>query len=112
MEDGRIPDSRISASTTHRADCAPSLARLDFQGGEGKKGGWLSKYDDYEAWIQVDLEKTMMVSQIQTQGHDFYSQWIKKFNVSYSYNGKSYEDYKDLDGQPKVRCLFYYRVHP
>ena len=112
MEDGRIPDSRISASSMANEINAPYLARLLFQGGGGKRGGWRSIRLDNKAWIQVDLGKTMMVSHIQTQGHFNFDQWAKKFTVSYSYNGKSYEDYKDLGGQPKVRCLFYYRVHP
>ena len=112
MEDGRIPDSRISASTMYNKKNAPYLARLHSQGRGNKNGGWLSLRFDNKKWIQVDLGKTMMVSHIQTQGYRDRNHWAKKFTVSYSYNGKSYEDYKDLDGQPKVKCLFYYRVHP
>ena len=112
MEDGRIPNSRISASTMANDKNAPYHARLYYKGGGGKKGGWASKKDAKDNWIQVDLGKTMMLSHIQTQGHFNYDIWTKTFTVSYSYDGKSYEDYKDLDGQPKVRSLFYCRVYP
>ena len=49
MEDGRIPDSAISASSFVNEDTHPRLVRLN------SPSAWVAAYNELESWVQVDL---------------------------------------------------------
>ncbi|KAL9968117.1 hypothetical protein ACROYT_G026449 [Oculina patagonica] len=98
MESGLIEDSQITASTQWDANHAAIQGRLNFQAGGGKQGGWSSRTNDVNQWIQVDLESFTKVTRIVTQGRNGHGQWVTKYNLQYSEDGVTFHYYQ-LPGQ-------------
>ncbi|XP_038060047.1 lactadherin-like [Patiria miniata] len=93
MEDHRIPDASITASSFwgNRADHAPHRARLNFEG--GLASSWSSAGDsDPNPWIQVDLGCNVIITSLITQGRGDHDQWVTEFQVAYSDNGQEWTD--------------------
>ena len=93
MENHRIPDSQITASTvyynlqTHGA----THARLNRPNGySGSSGGWEAGVNDVHQWIQVDLGIVKIVSGIVLQGRDGWGHWVRKYQVHYSADSVSW----------------------
>ena len=84
MESGLIKDSQISASSQFDANHAAIQGRLNFLAGGGKAGGWSSRTNDANQWIQIDLAGFTKVTRIVTQGRNAYNQWVTKFKLQYS----------------------------
>ena len=93
MEDGRITDDQISASTSYDENNAlfsygPENARLNRCKQNITSGAWSSELNDTYLWIQVDLMVPTWIVGVKTQGrHGNYLQWVTKFKVQYSENG-------------------------
>ena len=102
MEDGRIPDSSITASSEWDHYHGPRYARLNHQQANPIKGAWSAKYMNLNQWIQADLGGWKLVSGVVTQGRNAHSQWVTKFTVQYSDNGETWSNVEDVNGQ-KVR---------
>ena len=84
MEDGSIPDSNITASTTH-GHCSTSNGRLNNLGGNGKAGAWCAASGDRQApWFQVDLGEQTQVEGVITQGRSDANQHVTAYQVQYS----------------------------
>jgi len=93
MENGAIPDSRITASTYYSASYRPSSARL--HGTLSKDGhGWCTKTNTAQDWIQVDLGKPTQVTAVATQGARSGAMWVTRYTLSYSNDGKAFTDYQ------------------
>ena len=104
MEDGRIQDNQITASTFFNAESAPSNARLNQNIGEG---GWSAAASDTNQWIQANLLISTMVTGVITQGKGLRDQWVTKFKVQYSDDGVSFTYVKDPANQNDlVRCVY------
>ena len=103
MESGLIKDAHITASTQWDANHAAIQGRLNFLAGGGKQGGWSSRPNDVNQWIQVDLNAYTRVTQVATQGRNRVAQWVTKYKLQYSEDGVNFEFYKE-PGQdsPKV----------
>ncbi|KAJ7382983.1 hypothetical protein OS493_031485 [Desmophyllum pertusum] len=82
MEDKRIPDSAIKASTSFGPGEPATNARLGH-----KAGVWLTRDLDLGEWIQVDLGEITMVTKIATQASYGGFQWVTEYKVSYSFDG-------------------------
>ena len=86
MEDGSIPDSRITASSTYDK-CNTSYGRLNEMGTLGY-AGWCSGNDNTSSsWFQVDLATQMQVEGVIMQGsHDSpeFNEWVTAYQVQYS----------------------------
>ncbi|XP_054695548.1 coagulation factor VIII isoform X3 [Grus americana] len=131
MENRRIPDQRISASsysTNVFSSWSPSQARLNLQ---GRTNAWRPKSNSPSEWLQVDFEVTKKVTAIITQGAKavFTHMFVKEFAVSSSQNGMHWSPVLQ-DGKEKIfkanqdhtstvintleRPLFarYVRIHP
>ena len=91
MEDSRIQDNQITASTFYNAASAPSNARLNQNLGEG---GW-SMAAPGNQWIQANLLISKTVTGVITQGKQQRDQWVTKFKVQYSDDGVSFTYVKD-----------------
>ena len=102
MEDGSIPDNRITASTEWTKNHGPSNARLNRPKTPPTTGSWSAKRNDLNQWIQVDLSNLKRVSGVATQGRNAYPQWVTNFTVQYSANGETWCNVNDVNGQ-KVR---------
>ena len=93
MQDGRIANYRLTASSMYNHYYGPWAARL-----QGRKGGWLSKYNNHAQWIQADLETMTRVKGVAIQGRYNGNQFVKSFTVSFSRDGSRFYPYKEGRG--------------
>lgn len=101
MEDRRVPDQLITASSFYNYYCAPRNARLH-QRRVGRLGGaWCAKRSDRRQWLKIDFGGLTRVSRIATQGRQNADQWVTSYYVSYSIKGYRFVTYKEY-GRTKV----------
>ena len=91
MQDGRISNSQIIASSAHASGHEAWRGRLHHTGGDG---AWVAKNTAVGEWLQVDLLKVHIVSKVATQGRGRWSQWTTSYYVEYSQDGVSWGSYK------------------
>lgn len=85
MEDGRIKDNALSASSFHDAKHAAKLGRLNLVPPSGHAGAWSVKTNDAHQWIQIDLGRPTTVTKVATQGRqECCDEWVTSYAVSYS----------------------------
>ena len=101
IEDGRIPDSALTASTVYSSSCAATLARLNLAAASGKAGSWCAKKNDVNQWLQIDLGTPTTVTKVATQGRQDSGQWITSYSLSYSLAGSFWVQYT-VRGKKKV----------
>ena len=107
MENRRIKDAQITASSEFHPNYAAIQGRLNFKAGGGKQGGWSSRSNDANQWIQVALSSYTKLTGIATQGRNGHSrQWVTKYQLQYSNDGVSFHYYKEPgQSSPKVKHL-------
>ena len=105
MEDGRIKDSQISASSEYSDKHKATNARLNRPNLPGTFGAWASKTNDPNQWIQVDLIVPRLVAGVIAQGRYDHDNRVTKYVVSYSEDGSTWQFIKNADGQ-NVVCMF------
>ncbi|XP_038060862.1 lactadherin-like [Patiria miniata] len=95
MEDGRIPNNSIKASSQWSC-CPASNARLN------NKLRWNTLSSDANPWIEVDLVESTVVTGIVTQGSSVGS-FVTQYNVAYQKQHSSDREHvKDGTGKIKV----------
>jgi len=105
MEDDKIPDSAITASSeygSYRAD----QGRLHNQGGSRGSGSWLAGTNNNNQWFQVGLGDWTKVTRVCTQGRLNGGNWVTKYKLAYSYDGVFYKEYKEEGDDAKVRVYY------
>ena len=105
MEDGTITDDQISSSTRMDDDHSPSKARLNFKEEENKAGGWSSQTNDENQWLQVDLGSYTRVTRVATQGLNVNNEWVTKYKLQFSDDGKNLQNYKQQGDSEWTVCL-------
>ncbi|KAF5904016.1 retinoschisin-like, partial [Clarias magur] len=101
FESGAVTSHQISCSNEDQytgwfSSWIPDKARLNNQ---GFGCSWLSKYQDTNQWLQIDLLKETVVSGILTQGRCDADEWITKYSVQYRTNENlNWIYYKDQTG--------------
>lgn len=103
MESGKIPDSRVTASSQWDVNHGPANGRLNFKANGRKTGAWSARRNDANQWLQVDFKYEATVTEILTQGRGSCGckQWVKSYTVSYSKDGVNFQAYRQY-GQIKV----------
>ena len=101
LEDGRILDAAMSASTIHDSNHAARLGRLNLVAKSGKAGAWYSKLDNNKQWLQIDLGNPTTVTKIATQGRQDSSHWVTSYALSYSLTSSYWVQYT-VRGKRKV----------
>ena len=101
IEDGRIPDSALTASTIVNGAHAATLARLNLAAASGKAGSWVAKKNDVNQWLQIDLGTPTTVTKVATQGRQDSDQWITSYSLPYSLAGSFWVQYT-VRGKKKV----------
>ena len=101
IEDGRIQDSAITASTIHNSAHAAHLGRLNLVSGSGKVGAWCAKTSNNKEWLQIDLGNPTTVTKVATQGRQDSNQWPTSYSISYSLTGSYWVQYT-VRGKIKV----------
>ncbi|XP_074606250.1 uncharacterized protein LOC141859303 [Acropora palmata] len=92
MQSRAIADGQITASSQYSSRHGPARARLNYK---GQPGAWSSKRGDKNAWLQIDLRtQVLQVTRIATQGRRDVHQWVTKYKLQYSENGKSFKTYR------------------
>ncbi|XP_032331542.1 coagulation factor VIII isoform X1 [Camelus ferus] len=92
MENKAISDTQITASSHLNnifATWSPSQARLHLQ---GRTNAWRPQGNNRKEWLQVDLQKTMKVTGITTQGVKslLTNMYVKAFLISSSQDGRNW----------------------
>ena len=109
MEDGRIKDSQLRATSNRNGLVAAKYARLNQSEGHG---GWCPNQDPfvnktgpiYTQFIQVKLGAPIRIKAITLQGRAGGVEKVKHYWINYHFSGTSYWIY-DESGNVKVRNL-------
>ena len=106
MQNYQIPNSALSASTSHNANSmGPANGRLHFQSKSGQYGAWTVSVNDQFQWFQVDFGSFTKVTGLATQGRQDGNWWVKTYSLSFSYEGVFFEYYKE-NNVKKVSAVF------
>ena len=91
MENGKIPASAITASSSYNHGLVPNFARLN------SHSAWTMGYHLGPHWLQVDLGRIMAVKMVATQGRPIAShrQWVKSYEISSSLDGNDWVKYME-----------------
>ena len=93
MENGEISDDQITALSEHGdppSHRAPN-ARLNFN---KNSGAWSAKTNDLNQWLQVDFQRSTIITGISTQGRIQYTQFVKSYTVSFSDDESNFQSFK------------------
>ena len=102
MESGHLPDSALSASTSHSANHIPQFSRLNKIPASGKAGAWCASRNDGNQWLQVYFGRETTVTEVATQGRYDADKWVMSYSLSYSVDGTHWAWYRLADGHIKV----------
>ena len=105
MENRKITDGQITASTEYNAIHGATNGRLNFKAGGGKTGAWSALRSDVHQWLQVDLGAKTEVTGIQIQGRQDADQWVTSFTISYSSDGTTYTFYQNGKVWKKIKIV-------
>ncbi|XP_048577002.1 EGF-like repeat and discoidin I-like domain-containing protein 3 [Nematostella vectensis] len=119
MEDGRIQNHQLTASSEYSADLKAYHARLN-QVVPGSSGCWSPQYLSVDQYLQVrqtdgrteisqphspttvDLEKAKYITMVAAQGRALeggvytgHYQWVKTYGLKYSDDGTNWTDYSE-----------------
>ncbi|XP_068726479.1 uncharacterized protein [Montipora capricornis] len=89
MENGLIPDERITASSVMFYEPA-SFGRLN-----DLRGSWCSSRYRTNEYLQIDLQSLHVICAVSTQGRGAYFSWVKKYTLRLSTDNKRWRDYKE-----------------
>jgi len=82
----------------------PGNGRLNFKLKPGHVGAWAAGNLRDNSWFQVDFGRFVKVTIVSTQGRDDTFEWVKRYRLTYSYDGIFFRDYLE-DGSVKVTFL-------
>lgn len=87
MQNGRIKNAAITASSQWDKNHAPYLARLGRLRRGRLMGAWSAKRNNHNQFIQVDLLRSMKITGVATQGRAEAAQWVTAFYFLFSSDG-------------------------
>ena len=93
MENGLIPDERITASSAY------SYAPASFGRLNDVRGTWGTNGDN--EYLQIDLQSLHVICAVATQGGLICPYWVKKYSLQSATDNKTWTDYKE-NGLVKV----------
>ena len=99
MEDGRIKDSQLEASSSHSSDWGPNRGRLN------DHHAWCSDTNTRGTdYFQIDLQRIRHVSALGTQGtkNIIKQYYVTKYIVKYSFDGSMWYTYKYKSAGGKI----------
>ena len=100
MESGEISDDQITASSEYNNNDRAPNARLNFN----KNGGsWSARINDQNQWLQVDFQRSTIITGVSTQGRVQYKEFVKSYTVSFSDDESNFQSFKTEDMNLKVR---------
>ena len=99
LEDKRITNGHLSASTYYNHHLAPWHGRLNH------RWSWSARTNNHNQWFQVSFVSVVKATGIATQGRQDASQWVMRYIVSYSPDSTNFRYYREGRGT-KVRGHF------
>ncbi|XP_067026518.1 uncharacterized protein [Acropora muricata] len=97
MENGVIPDSKITASSELNARTPAKNSRLNYTAGPS----WCAQTNDNNPYLQIDLQSLHVICAVSTQGNSKADEWVETYTIQTSADGVHWTDY-DNDGHPKL----------
>ena len=94
LQSGRLPNSKITASSERSIYYAARLGRLGRKKQGRYMGGWGARLKNSYQWLKVDFGRVLKITKILTQGRQDYSEWVRYFNVSSSLDGYHWQYYR------------------
>ena len=99
LQNGRVQDSQITASSYISSNLKPFNGRLNAVPIQGRSSGaWRSDLKDKNPWIQVDFLRPVTVTGILTQGRKGNDQYVTKYDLKYSDDGKTWKKHPKVCG--------------
>ena len=102
LQNGRLPNSRITSSSEYNVYHAARLGRLGLHKRGRYVGAWCARHNNRNQWIKVDFGGTMKITKIATQGRQDAAQWVTYYRVSSSLDGVHWQVYR-FKNNDKVR---------
>lgn len=106
MEDGRILDEQINASSTDFIS-PPKYGRLN-----GANNGWIPvelipESNSLDQWIQVKFPDKTVITGIVTRGKIGGPKWVTRYRVMVSMDGKVWQNVTTTDNETTTQvCTF------
>ena len=104
MQNKRIPNVRITASSQWNRYHAAFLARLHSTRRGRYIGAWSAASNNRHQWLQINFGRPAKIVRIATQGRQDTNQWVTLYTLSYSMDGIHYAGFK-FRGYNKVEFL-------
>ena len=98
MQNRRIPNYAITASSSWDKNHGPYLGRLHFTARGRYQGAWSSRHNNHNQYFQVNFRRPTKITAVATQGRQNANQWVTQYRLSYSQDGLSWVFYKLRDG--------------
>ena len=89
LEDKRVPNGHLSASTYYNHHLSPWHGRLNH------RWSWSVRLRRVGQWFQVNFVELIRVKGVATQGRQDANQWVRSYTVSYSTDGMNFVPYKE-----------------
>uniref|UniRef100_A0A8C1P6E9 F5/8 type C domain-containing protein n=1 Tax=Cyprinus carpio TaxID=7962 RepID=A0A8C1P6E9_CYPCA len=113
FESGSVMAEQLTCSNQDQyvgwfSSWTPNKARLNSQ---GFGCAWLSKFQDTNQWLQIDLQEIRVVSGILAQGRCDADEWTTKYSLQYrTQENLNWIYYKDQTGNNRVKASKYKSV--
>ena len=85
-----IQEAAITASSIRDSAHDPAQARLH------GNGAWMPLIQDGNQFLQIDFENEANVSAVAIQGHPTNDFWVSKYSLSFSKDGKLWDDISEV----------------
>ena len=89
MEDKRLREGDISASSYYNSNLAPWFGRLNHL------YAWMARTRNSKQWLKINLGYVTRCKGIATQGRSNSNQWVTSYVVTFSRYGNTYVTYKE-----------------
>lgn len=92
LEDKRVPNGHLTASTYYNHHLSPWHGRLN------SRWSWSVRTRRVGEWFQVNFVELMRIKGVATQGRQDAAQWVRAYSVRYSPDGMNFIPYKENRG--------------
>lgn len=95
LEDGRVPNPVMTASSYNNIYDAPYNARLNRRRHGRLGGGWSPRRNDKIRWLQIDFQALTKATRVATQGMHNANYWVKRYYIKYGKNKNRLTPYRE-----------------
>ena len=89
LEDKRITDGHLTASTYYNHHLSPWHGRLNH------RWSWSVRTRRVGEWFQVNFVELMRIKGVATQGRQDSNQWVRRYTIRYSVDGMNFVPYRE-----------------